>query len=289
MKKNKKCAVLIVLFLLLALCLIISRFTNTIKLEGKILFNTRNDDRFSTGITIYDCLNDEFIELPITGGRAAFWGEDKILFDNASIYEYDLNTSQIKMVYQDENINYFTPKDKDSFSFSKDNSIFLYNIKSGETILLVENVGGNSGAHSWSNDGNILYYSHDSYPPKIKSYDIHTNEIKDVTEGSEPTVCGTNIAFVKKGVLFVKDLKSGKEYRYSGNSYNYCFSPDGNIIVLQDAMSIHTAIKLIIKEGIKDAPVLLDSVAVWDYKNNSKKILIDAINSSPELICDWRY
>ena len=78
-------------------------------------------------------------------------------------------------------------------------------------------------------------------------------------------------------------MQTNTEYEYNGKAYSYCFSPTGREVLIEDELSIWTAIKNIFRNGI----VLGHSVIVWDYENNKRNTIIDACTSVPNLICGW--
>ena len=85
-------------------------------------------------------------------------------------------------------------------------------------------------------------------------------------------------------MLIVKELMTEKEYKYDGSAYSYCFSPNGDVLLVEDEISIVTAVKNFFDNDI----VLGHSIFVWDYANNKRNTLVDSCVSVPNLICDWK-
>ncbi len=252
---------------------------DSIDINGQILFNLDNSG--TNAITMYDCSKEEFYKIS-TNGLQAVWSENNAIFLNQFdvISEYNLNTNEETIIYQDEPFDFFTICNDNTISISKDNYIFLYDKESKEKKILIRDNG--SQIHSWSDDGEILYYSDENR--RIKAVNILSGKVKDYVIGYDPIVCGAKLAYKNNDVLIVKNLITENEYQYDGSAYSYCFSPDRDVLLVEDEISIVTAVKNLFDNDI----VLGHSIVVWDYANNKRNTLIDSCVSVPNLICDWK-
>lgn len=162
-----------------------------------------------------------------------------------------------------------------------DDCVFLYDTETSEKTVLVQGCLS-SEFHAWSKNGDVLYYSDTN--GKIVAYNILTGEFSEVGEGYHPTVCGSYIAYREQGNLIVKNMQTNKEYKYSGSAYDFCFSPDGSKMVIEDEISGGTFFKNLFNGGI----VLGHSIVIWDYKSNRVDTIVDACKDLGYMICDWK-
>lgn len=264
--------IVLVLSMLLLMCSIPQ---NTIDLKGQILLRMPEDDM----LTIYDLSTKETKKLPLKR-NPVFFGNDKILFADCNIYEYDLNTNELTTLYESEvDIDYITVRNNESVSFSKGNLIYLYDTQNDKSTAFIWDNG--SEIHSWSDDGNTLYYS--DVNKKIKAVDMNTNKVKEITQGFSPVANGLVIAYsMKNNGLVVKNLQTGTEYKYNGSPFNYLLSPDGKILLIEEQnMPFGTMVKNIITGN---SNILGGCILAWDYENNLKK---DVITDEYCYIYDW--
>lgn len=276
----KKYALISGVAVILILCVKIFYAHNTIDLEGKILLNMNNDG--NKEIIVYDCRTKEFQNTGINEFQAVLSKNNTLLINEYNaISEYDLNTKEKTTVYQGETFDFFAICNDKLLSLSNDNCIFLYNIETQEKKIIVQDNG--STVYSWSDNGEVLYYSDKNN--KIKSVNILSGKIKENGIGRDPVICGYDMAYRNGDKLIVKNLQTNTEYEYNGKVYSYCFSPTGREVLIEDELSIWTAIKNIFRNGI----VLGHSVVVWDFENNKRNTIIDACTSVPNLICGWEH
>lgn len=279
-KRINSFSVIIVLMITILVVYIMLSHEKAIDISGLILLRTTPDNSSNT-ITIYDCFKKEFNPLPVSGYGALFSENDSIFVQGYdTISEYDLNTGEEKLIYQGDPFDYFTVCKSDLLSISRDNSIFLYDIKSKESIVLIND--NSSSVHSWSENGDVLYYS--DLNNKIKSVNILSGKIEEIGEGNDPVVCGFNIAYRNNNRLIVKNIQTGKKYEYFGGSYSYCFSPTVKELLVEDEMTIDTGLRNVFTGGI----FIGHRVVVWDYANNRKNTIIDVSVPDFRLICDWK-
>ena len=230
-------------------------------------------------LVIYDCSKKIFHQTSAKAMQAVFFKDNTILLNNFdNISEYNLNTNRETIIYQDEFFDFFAVCNINILSLAQDNYIHIYNIKTKEKKVLVQDNG--CEIHSWSDDGKILYYS-DVYG-KIKSFNVMSGESKEIGTGYDPIVCGTNIAYKSKGELIVKNVQTHNEIVYDGKAYSYCFSSDGNALIIEDELSTGTALKNLFSNG----DVLGHSIIFWDYVNDEKNTIINSCVPRPYLICD---
>lgn len=252
---------------------------DSVDISGQILLAKDNNGR--NEIAIYDCSNNEFTKISSSGLQAVFLGNESVLlhqFD--TICEHNLVTDDEKIIYQDEPFDFFAVCSDKALSLSKDNYIFLYSKETREKKVLVSDNG--SETHSWSDDGEILYYSDQN--ERIKAVNVLSGNTKECAAGYDPIVCKDVLAYKNKDKLIVKNLKTKNEYRYDGSAYSYCFSPNSNALIIEDEISFTDAVKNFFDGGV----VLGHSLVVWDFENNESSTLMDSCVSVPNMICDWK-
>lgn len=282
MKKYISIFIAVVMVVVFTLFVVMICAKDEVRINGKILLNIGKK-----GLNVYDCSKETFEAVKKHNGAfAVFSGDDAVLIGNGgNIVEYNLNTKEERTVYEGKpdyhfSIDFLTVCKKNVISFSIDNYIILYNEETKKEVVVANDNG--SEKHSWSKDSEVLYYSDKN--GKIKAVNTSSGEIKEIAVGREPIVSGSNIAYKNKGKLIVENIKTNKKYTYRGSAYNYCFSPTGNELLIEDEMSLLTAIKNIFSRDI----VLGHSLVAWDYKNNKKSTVIDACSDTWNLICDWK-
>ena len=258
--------------------LVLNFFANSsFDVEGNVLLYLQEDDH--KGLTVYDCVKDEFQQIDAFGLQAEFSNRGTILLNRFDeIKEYDLETKEEKVVYQGEAFDYFTVCNDNVLSLSDDSYIFYYNIQTQEKHILVEDNG--SEIHSWSDDGTILYYTDKDY--KIISLNVTSGEKKEIGTGYDPIEQEGNIAYKDKESLIVKNISTGKEYKYKGAAYDYCFSPSGNEVLVKDEMSLITGIKNFFTNDM----VLGHRIVVWQFETGKKKTIVDDCLDGSRLL-DW--
>lgn len=265
--------------ILLILLIKIVHIQGSININGQILFNLSNSGIHE--ITMYDCSREEFRSISADGLQAV-WSENNTILLNRfdSICEYNLDTNEETIIYQGESFDFFAICNDNSISISKDNFIFLYEKESKDKKILVQDNG--SQIHSWSDDGEILYYS--DVNGNIKTVNTLSGEVVDYAIGYDPIVCETKLAYKNKDALIVKNLVTEDEYQYNGSAYSYCFSPDSDVLLVEDEIPIRIAVKNLFANDI----VLGHSIIAWDYASHKRNTLIDSCVASPHLICDWK-
>lgn len=279
MKYKKYIIIIITIIFVLITCIVIFIHKTPIHIEGTLLLHMTYNGKDTIGI--YDCSKREFHDLSLGGLQARFFDDDTILINDFDIItKYDVNSKDKTILYHGDAFEYFTSVSGRYLSITKDNCIFLYDIYTKENNILVQDVG--SKIHSWSKTGDVLYYS--NVNNKVVAYDVLAGEINEIGVGYDPIVRGSYIAYKDKDELFVKDMRTNKEYKYCGSSYSYCFSPDGSRIIIEDEMTIGTAVKNFITKDI----VLGHRLVIWDYKSNQSNTIIDSCLSTPNMICDWK-
>ena len=243
--KNRLIITLICLFLIICISIIIIPKKNFDNLSGKILFRDPLSDgtkKPDQGLVLLDPLTKVINPIGIHGYNSKFMGSiSKILVEKGSgkIGIYDVLTKETKQVYQSENPSTQSYKigyiNEDHFSIVDRGQLILVNINDGSKKVLTEDIG--IDIHSWSGDGNTVYYSLYSNNQKDSLYKLNivTNTKEFLFEGRCPQVSkdGTLIAYIpdyQKSVLKVKQLNGKNEWEYYGPVLKYCFSPNGQYL-----------------------------------------------------------
>lgn len=229
------------------------------------------------GIVIYGYSNNEYDEMMLEGSQALF-GENECIFINRynSIIKYDYTSKKENVICSGEAIDYFTLYNNNSISFSSEEHIFLFDHTKKQKNVIVEDNG--SIIHSWSEDGNNLYYS--DIDCQIKCFNLISENTEYICDGYNPIVSGSKLAYKNEGFLYIRDLITNETIQYSGCAYSYCFSPDGEALLIEDEMSLLS--------GIKNKIMYGHSLVLWDYKHNKSATVVEVCLPTPNMVCDWK-
>ena len=257
--------------------------------DGEIILGNPNigSNGFDDGILIYTPKTNNYLYVAKGEGyRDVCFSEnkDKILGLNGdvSIIEYDLKTKTNIIVFKgnDEEGSYFNVKyvpKTDCISFISSDKLFILNRKTKEKEFITQAWGD----YSWSKNGDKLFYS---IGGKSGIYCFDTKSKKTtlvINEGFSPQLSSSNkyIAFeIQHGkVLIIKDIKTGKEWKYIPpiKTYYYKFSPDDKQLVIHELMPKNLQYNDI-------------SLVGWSYKTNEEVRVIKGIFDGCIGNFDWR-
>ena len=272
------------IFILIVICVItvfIFAFFNSndeyLLYDGsKLLLNATLEQQ--NGIVIYDYSKNEYDEIMLEGSQALF-GENNCVFLKKynSIVKYDYNSDKEDVIYSGEEIDYFTICNDNRISFSSNEHIFLFDHTKNEKIVIVKDNG--SKIHAWSDDGNFLYYS--DMDDRIKCLNLNSSNVEYICDGYAPIVNGFKLAYMNQGNLYIRDLNTNETIEYDGYAYSYCFSPNGDALLIEDNISLRSAIK-------NNFMIYRHSLIIWEYKSNKKAIAVEACLATPNMVCDWK-
>ena len=263
-------------FALIAVILCISMYCiliggkNTQDLKGKITY-TSYENRIR-GVNILDLKTGQKDFIPNFNAIKPINSNRVLLSSYEEIVDYDLENKSINAEYNiGENYyyDYFSVKDDKTISLSKSSkTIELFDLNTQEWKNVVSD--NNSEYYSWFND--ILVYSNNN--DEIIEYNVVSGEKKVIGHGRKPLISSdyTTIAYMNSDrKLTVMKRDTGKQYVYKGEAYDYCFSPEGNWLLIEDETEGLIFFKNLLFNGIIKSHQLL----VWDYKNNKKTTLVE--------------
>ena len=280
MRKGKFILILGVILLGIIAYFINHNISRTVDINGEILLNYCYDE--NDCIVIYSCEKKEYTELPLKGSQAAFGSNNTVFVKDMNIYKYDIDADEMSVVYASEDlIDYFAVVGEDKLSIARDSLIFLYDINSKNEIVLAEDNG--SDVHSFSDDGELLFYSNND--GMVKSVNVYTGESTEICKGWDPIVSGSNVVCRSKDGLFVKNMETGKIYEYKRAVYDYCFSPDGSCVLVETQLSFfENGLKLL----LKGRNLYVRTLCSWNFEHESEEIVIEGLSHHPNRIFDWR-
>lgn len=238
--------------------------------NGNLLMADYNKDDVK-GITVYNLDKQTEIDFISDGSKGIFLNNNLILFKRGnSILSYDIKNGEEKIVYtNDEYIDDFSLYSQNKIVIYQNETTVIQDIQSNETEQLVlENL---MGEISVTKDATTIYYSDGE---SIIKYDIETDNSSIVESGTNPKIYDdTKIAFRNAdGELVVKDLISNDVWKYKGQAYNYCFSPCGKFVVVEDEMSLQTGILNL----FKNQRVLGHKVVIWEYETGKTQTVVES-------------
>lgn len=260
---------------------------NTNTISGKILFRDPiiEGGTKSQGLVILDPSTTSITPIGVYGENARFMGSaSKVLVGSVNEIEiFDILTKEIVYVYQIDNpstqggeIAYV---DENHFSIVEGDKLILVDIQNNSKTVIAEDIG--NGIHSWSSDGNNVYYS--THPEgennKICRLNIETNKKEILFNGITPRISndGNFVAYSSDGMnrkLIVKDLQNGEEWGYDGSPVKFCFSPDSEYIAVVEYWR---------------EPWYFDgyTVKIWDYKAGKTQIVVPKYANGQCWDIDW--
>ncbi len=282
MKKIIICSIItLVVAVLVAFVLITPK--EEMNLKGTMTYHYIDEE--TSGISIYNLENNRDIATVSDGSNALWLNSSELLIGRFDlIVKYNSKMAEVVGEYHvDLPVEYFALKDTDiiSISFQNSNRIDLLDLTTREQVGIIDDNA--SSYHGWTDEGNVLIYENQNN--KIVCYDIRTGEKKELCDGRDPLVKQKMIAYTDiDGNLCVRDLDGGKDTIYDGNAYYYCFSPYESIILIEDEISVLTGFKNL----VLNKRVLGHAIIAWDYKENNKKVIIDACNSGAGEGFSWK-
>lgn len=249
--------------------------------KGNLLMTDYNENGIK-GIKIYNL--DEHSELGFVsdGSKGLFLNETIILFKRGnSILSYDIKKREEKIVYtNDEYIDNFSLYSQNKIVIYQNENTVIYDLYSNEIEQsFLDNL---SGEISVTKDASIICYSDGN---NILKYNVLNNDSIIVGNGTKPIIYnGEKIAFKNLDrKLIIKDLVSNDIWEYKGQAYNYCFSPCGKFIAIEDEMSLQTGILNL----FKNQRVLGHRVVLWEYETGKTQTIIESCDAGIGTSFSW--
>ena len=269
---------------------------NTNTISGTILFKDPQIDYdpcvSGSRLFFFDPWTTKLTPVGIDGTNARFAGaSNKIITssDKDTLSLFDITTGEERAVYKTKNegdlIYDYSIAFADENHISvvlNDKSLLLVDIRNSTEKVIAENIG--NPIHSWSNSGRTVYFSksevaNNNVKNKIMSKDADTGEEKYICDGIAPRVSrnGNILVYSTTGLdgkMIVRNLTSGKEWRYATSANFYCPSPDGRYVVLLEPW--HGAW---FYDGY--------TVNVWDYEKNISQTVLPRYANGQCCDIDW--
>ena len=85
------------------------------------------------------------------------------------------------------------------------------------------------------------------------------------------------------GKLVIKNLNSNDLWEYSGQAYDFCFSPCGKFVAIEDEMSLQTGILNL----FKNQRVLGHKVVLWEYETGKTRTIIESCEAGIGTSFSW--
>ncbi len=202
---------------------------------------------------------------------------------NNSIKKINLLTDDIEAVYDmGEEIYYYTKVNDSEISFLDTHySIYILNLNNNEKRLVVDD--SFASYHGWR-DGKLIYSNTNR---EIIEFNPETNNKRKLLDGGlAPIVSPSGDAIAFKDLDFklnVYNFETNKQYTFGLADY-YCFSPESDMLLIEDGMTLFTALKNLFLQKI----VLGHRILVWDYRNNRTTTILDACKSGAGLGFSWK-
>ena len=258
---------------------------NSSMISGKILFKEPMSDGKSISGSDFVILDPFYCTVTPVGfqvSRAKFFGStSKILIQQelGDIELFDIETKDKKVVYNtgSKSSNFSTAYvDDNHFSIADFQNICLVDIQSGKSTVVVEEA---SGIHSWCDNGRFLYYatSLDATDKKgIYSYEVETGKKTFVINGAAPNISsdGKILAYIKNDVLHVRNMETGKEWKYSNTPLYVCLSPDSKYVAIVEYWS-----GAWFYDGY--------TVKIWDYQKDISQTVLPRYANGRCTGIDW--
>ena len=202
---------------------------------------------------------------------------------NNSIKKINLLTDDIEAVYDmGEEIYYYTKVNDSEISFLDTHySIYILNLNNNEKRLVVDD--SFASYHGWR-DGKLIYSNTNR---EIIEFNPETNNKRKLLDGGlAPIVSPSGDAIAFKDLDFklnVYNFETNKQYTFGLADY-YCFSPESDMLLIEDGMTLFTALKNLFLQKI----VLGNRIIAWDYRNNRTTTILDACKSGAGLGFSWK-
>lgn len=190
--------------------------------------------------------------------------DEALLGQHKKIEKINLKTMNIESSYYiGEPIDYFTLVSDNLISFSSGRKICIFDLAECKKTTIVEDNA--TKYHSWRK-GNLIYTNTSD---EVLEFNLTKNASKKLFDGREPIVSSDNNVIAYKaldGKLNVFNFITNKRYVYNGSAYYYCFSPEANMLLIEDEMKLFTSLKNLMFNG----KIIGHCIFVWDYENHNK-------------------
>lgn len=281
-KMKKKVLIISLIILIGVIVFYICRGMKKIDLNGTISYHQYNDK--TPGIYFLDLNTKEQRFVP--GYRfVKYLTPNEALFMNfyTNIKKINLLTDDIEAVYDTgEEVYYYTKVNDSEISFDDTRrSIYILNLNNNEKRLVVDD--SSASYHGWR-DGKLIYSNTNR---EIIEFNPETNNKRKLLDGGlAPIVSPSGDAIAFKDLDFklnVYNFETNKQYTFGLADY-YCFSPESDMLLIEDGMTLFTALKNLFLQKI----VLGHRILVWDYRNNRTTTILDACKSGAGLGFSWK-
>lgn len=281
---KKKFLIISLILLIGVIVFYICRGVKKIDLNGTISYHQYNDKIHEIYFLDLNTKEQRFIPdytsvKYLTDNEALF----AYSYYNNSIKKINLLTDDIEAVYDmGEEIYYYTKVNDSEISFLDTHySIYILNLNNNEKRLVVDD--SSSGCHGWR-DGKLIYSNTNR---EIIEFNPETNNKRKLLDGGlAPIVSPSGDAIAFKDLDFklnVYNFETNKQYTFGLADY-YCFSPESDMLLIEDGMTLFTALKNLFLQKI----VLGHRILVWDYRNNRTTTILDACKSGAGLGFSWK-
>ena len=279
---KKKFLIISLIILIGVIVFYICRGMKKIDLNGTISYHQDNDK--TPGIYFLDLNTKEQRFVPgymfvkyLTDNEALF------AYYNNSIKKINLLTDDIEAVYDTgEEVYYYTKVNDSEISFDDTRrSIYILNLNNNEKRLVVDD--SSASYHGWR-DGKLIYSNTNR---EIIEFNPETNNKRKLLDGGlAPIVSPSGDAIAFRDLDFklnVYNFETNKQYTF-GLAEFYCFSPESDMLLIEDGMTLFTALKNLFLQKI----VLGNRILAWDYRNNRTTTILDACESGAGLGFSWK-
>lgn len=211
------------------------------------------------------------------GNKAIFLGSNKaiaLLHEDDSVEILDLKARTVKKInFNIGKINDIAYINTSHISLSTNNGIYVIDLATESAKCVLKSA---TAKHSWSKYGNMYHELDIDNEKSIYKYNLSTSRDEFVINGSSPKVSSEEkiLAYRRGQKLFVRDLKTGEEYVYPYNVFDYCLVEDGRYVAV---VEYYRGIDLY--DGY--------SVRIWDYKNDKTYTVVNKYYNGICTGIDW--
>lgn len=281
---KKKVLIISLIILIGVIVFYICRGVKKIDLNGTISYHQYND---KTHVIYFLDLNTKEQRFIPDYTSVKYLTDNEALFAysyyNNSIKKINLLTDDIEAEYvSGEEALYYTKVNDSEISFDDTHyNIYILNLNNNEKRLVVDD--SFASYHGWR-DGKLIYSNTNR---EIIEFNPETNNKRKLLDGGlAPIVSPSGDAIAFKDLDFklnVYNFETNKQYTFGLADY-YCFSPESDMLLIEDGMTLFTALKNLFLQKI----VLGHRILVWDYRNNRTTTILDACEAGAGLGFSWK-
>ncbi len=284
MKRQYIIIIILAVFVVSIICWSISRrklFDSNTAWNGNLLMADYNKDNIK-GIKIYNLDKQTEIDFIADGSKGEFLNDNLIVFKRGnSILSYDIKKSEEKIIYtNDKYIDNFSLYSQNKIVIYQNENTVIYDLYTNEIEQLF--LDDLSGEISAAKDSSIIWYSNGN---NVLKRNVLNNDSIIVETGTRPIIYNDEkIAFKNLDrKLIIKDLVSNDIWEYKGHAYNYCFSPCGKFIAIEDEMLLQTGVLNLFKKQ----SVLGHRVVLWEYETGKTQTIVESCEAGIGTSFSW--